>query len=120
MVSFRQKSWLSKVKQEELIKYFVADSIARAAAVLVGTNRHTATLYFHKLREVIAWYLEQKNSDLMSSKIELDESYFGGHRKEKEVEARREQFLSLGFWNGQARFMLFPYPMPAHQHLCLS
>jgi len=83
MVRFRRKSRLSKVRQEELIKYFVAGSTARSAAVLVGVNRHTATLYFHKLREVIAWHLERENSDMMSGKIELDESYFGGHRKGK-------------------------------------
>jgi len=49
MVRFRRKSRLSQVKQEDLIKYFVAGSTARSAAVLVGVNRHTATLYFHKL-----------------------------------------------------------------------
>lgn len=98
MVRDRRKSRLSQSKQEELIKYFVAGSTVRSAAVLVGVNRHTATLYFHKLREVIAHHIEQDNGDMMSGKIELDESYFGGRRKGKRGRGvGQAKFLFLGF-----------------------
>ncbi len=43
-------------------------------------NRHTATLYFRKLREVIARGVAAETPSL-SGEIKLDESYFGGHRK---------------------------------------
>ena len=80
MVKTRRKSRLPRSIQEELIKQFVAGATARAAADLVGVNRHTATLYFSKLREIIAWQVEAE-TPFFSGEIELDESYFGGQRK---------------------------------------
>jgi transposase len=82
MVKTRRKSRLPRSIQEELIKQFVAGATARAAADLVGVNRHTATLYFSKLREIIAWQVEAE-TPFFSGEIELDESYFGGQRKGK-------------------------------------
>jgi transposase len=55
---------------------------ARAAADLAGVNRHTATLYFLKLRELIAAKLAEQEPRL-SGEIEVDESYFRGARKGK-------------------------------------
>jgi transposase len=60
----------------------VAGVPARTAAELTGVNRHTATLYFHKLREVIAGKLDQE-APFLHGEIEVDESYFGGVRKGK-------------------------------------
>jgi transposase len=82
MVKTRRKSRLPRSIQEELIKQFVAGATARAAADLVGVNRHTATLYFSKLREIIALQVEAE-TPFFSGEIELDESYFGGQRKGK-------------------------------------
>ncbi len=73
---------LTKNKQLDLIKYFVAGSTARTAAELTGIHRNTAIRFFHKLREKIA--LKQQNrSEQFCGNIELDESYFGGTRKGK-------------------------------------
>ena len=55
---------------------------ARTAADLVGVNRHTATLFYHKLRELIAAKLEAEAPFLIDD-VEVDESYFGGVRKGK-------------------------------------
>jgi len=110
MVRFRRKSRLSQVKQEELIKYFVAGSTARSAAVLVGVNRHTATLYFQKLREIIAAHLEQENSDMMSGKIELDESYFGGYRKGKRGRGATGKIPVFGLLKRQGKVYAIPIP----------
>jgi transposase len=65
-----------------LIVQFVAGASARTAAELVGVNRNTATLYFHKLRELVAAKLAQE-TPFLSGEVELDESYFGGARKGK-------------------------------------
>ena len=83
MVTVRRRSRLSASIQDELVKYFVAGSTARAAALLTGVNRHTATLFFHKLRELIAQRLDEEASDLLVGEVEVDESYFGGYRKGK-------------------------------------
>lgn len=60
MVEHRRKSRLTERVQEDLIRQFVAAATARTAAELVGANRHIATLYFHKLRELIASKLAEK------------------------------------------------------------
>ncbi len=76
-----RKSRLSTYKQDRLIEHFVSGSTARTAAKLVNVNKSTAAYYFHRLREIIA--LECKNEALLSGEFEVDESYFGGHRKGK-------------------------------------
>lgn len=73
---------LSRQKQLELLKYFVAGSTARTAAELADIHRNTAVRFFHKLREKIA-LKQQHRSEQFCGKIELDESYFGGSRKGK-------------------------------------
>jgi transposase len=61
---------------------FVAGVPARTAAELLGLNRPTVTLYYHKLREVIATHLAREEP-LPLGEVEVDESYFGGVRKGK-------------------------------------
>ena len=60
---------------------FVGGVPARTAAELAGVNRHSATLFYHKLREVIAVELDDESP--FDGEVELDESYFGGQRKGK-------------------------------------
>jgi transposase len=55
---------------------------ARTAAQTIGVNRHTATLFYHKLRELIAVKLEEE-APFSKGDVEVDESYFGGVRKGK-------------------------------------
>jgi transposase len=65
------------------MQFFIAEVTARTAADLVGINRHTATLYYQKIREVILYNLEQEADEVFAGDVELDESYFGGARKGK-------------------------------------
>ena len=83
MVSARRRSRLPRSIQEALIKQFVAGSTARTAADLVGVNRNTARLYYHKLLELIAEKLAEESAPFLASEIAVDESYFGGVRKGK-------------------------------------
>jgi len=82
MVTGRRRSRLDSGTQRALLVHFVAGTPARSAAEIVGINRHTATLFYHKLREVIAQRLEHEAPDLCGE-VEVDESYFGGVRKGK-------------------------------------
>ena len=66
MVTVRRRSRLRASVQEALLGHFVAGATARAAAELVGVNRHTATLFFHKLREVIAKRLAAEAPELLA------------------------------------------------------
>jgi len=76
-----RKSRLEWAVQRRLIEHFVSGSTARTAASLVGVNKSTAALYFHRLREIIAQ--ESEDGSPVFGEIEVDESYFGGHRKGK-------------------------------------
>lgn len=69
MVRKRRPSRLSASIQEELIRQFVAGATARAAADLTGVNRHTVTLYFRKLREMIARHVAEALRVRLSSSV---------------------------------------------------
>ena len=76
-----RKSRLSQYKQYKLIELFVAGVTARTAAELVGVNKSTAAYYFHRLRLLI--FQNSPHLEMFDGEIEVDESYFGGHRKGK-------------------------------------
>lgn len=82
MVTQRRRSKLPASIQEELVKLFVSGATARTAAGMLDINRHTATLYFRKLREIIATH-EGRDTPQLAGRIEVDESFFGGRRKGK-------------------------------------
>ena len=63
------------------MEHFVSGSTDRCAADLVGVNFKTAAYYYHRLREII--YQATEAEAPFSGEIEVDESYFGGHRKGK-------------------------------------
>ena len=91
--------------QEELVKYFVGGATARSAALLTGVNRHTATLFFRKLREVIAQRLNEEAPELLGGEVEIDESYFGGRHKGNGGAALAVRFRSSDCSSGAARSM---------------
>jgi transposase len=72
---------LTEKQQDRFAEFFVAGVTARSAADLVGVNHKTGAFFYHRLREIIADQLTQ--SAPFAGDIELDESYFGGHRKGK-------------------------------------
>ena len=76
-----RKSRISRTKQMKLREHFVAGTTARTAARLVGVNKTTAAYYYHRLRELI--YRAVADTAPFAGEIEVDESYFGGHRKGK-------------------------------------
>ncbi len=78
-----RKSRLSKRIQDRLMEHFVAGTTARCAAELLGLHRNSAAYYFQRLREIIAQQIEQESHEVFDGEIEVDESYFGGHRKGK-------------------------------------
>ena len=81
MIMGMRKSRLSVYKQRHLIEHFVAGTTARTAASLCDVNRKTAAFYYHRLREIISYELEQEADVVFAGEIEVDESYFGGRRK---------------------------------------
>jgi transposase len=76
-----RKSRLTWAKQLRLMEHFVAGTTARTAAELIGVNPKTAAFYFHRLRQILV--LATEDDSPVAGEIEVDESYFGGHRKGK-------------------------------------
>jgi len=77
----KRKSRLKNIQKRSLLEHFVAGTTARSAAEIININRHTATKYYHKIRQLIAEHVE--NEKPFEGEIEIDESYFGGRRKGK-------------------------------------
>jgi transposase len=75
----RRRCKIDSYRQHKLLEMFVAGVPARTAAELAGVNRHSATLFYHKVRQMIACALDDENP--FDGEVEVDESYFGGHRK---------------------------------------
>jgi transposase len=76
-----KRSKLSEKQAARLLEHFVAGTPARTAADLVGVNKNTAALYYHRLREIITARIEDESP--LSGEVEIDESYFGGYRRGK-------------------------------------
>ena len=78
-----RKSRISAFKQKKLIELFVAETTAEIADKITGINRKSFSYYFHRLRKLIFDNTTKERAKILSGKIELDESYFGGKRKGK-------------------------------------
>jgi transposase len=63
------------------VEHFVAGATARTAGEFVGVNQTTAAYYYQRLRELI--YRAVADATPFAGEIEVDESYFGGHRQGK-------------------------------------
>ena len=103
-----RKSRLSQYKQYKLIELFVAGVTARTAAELVGVNKSTAAYYFHRLRLLI--FQNSPHLEMFDGEIEIDESYFGGHRKDKRGRGAAGKVAVFGLLkrNGQVYTVAVP------------
>jgi len=74
---------LTRNIQRRLLEFFVLEVTARSAADFLAIHPNTAALFYKKIRQVIVYHLSLETQEMFDGKIELDESYFGGHRKGK-------------------------------------
>ena len=72
---------LKKKVQKELLRSFVLEVTARSAADILGIHPNSAVLFYRKIRMVISHYLALAADEVFEGSVELNESYFGGHRK---------------------------------------
>ena len=72
---------LKKSIQKKLLQFFVLEVTARSAADLLGIHPNSAVLFYRKVRVVISHHLSLEADMVFDGSVELDESYFGGHRK---------------------------------------
>jgi transposase len=67
-----RRSRLSEEQTERLLRSFVAGTAARRAAQAAGVNRHTATFFYHRLRQVIARHLPRIDGDHDAAELEAE------------------------------------------------
>ena len=103
-----RKNRLIQYKQYKLIELFVAGVTARTAVKLVGVNKSTAAYYFHRLRLLI--FQNSPHLEMFDGEIEVDESYFGGHRKGKRGRGANGKVAVFGLLkrNGQVYTVAVP------------
>jgi transposase len=73
-------------------------------ASLCGVNRKTMAFHFLRLCEIIAYELEAESEAMFGGEIEVDESYFGGRRKEKRGRGAAGKIPVFGLLKGVERF----------------
>lgn len=89
---YERRSRLRPSQQGKLIEHFVAGVTARAASEVVGVNVKTATVFYMRLRHLIA---SKQPSFELSGEVEAD-SYFGGRRKGKRGRGSAGKFAVFG------------------------
>ena len=92
-----RKSRLSVYKQDCLMEHFVSGSTARTAATLVGVNKSTAAYFYHRLREIIVFEIEQESHDFFEGEIEVDESILEADARDGVAEELQEKSRCLAF-----------------------
>ncbi|MDG6273065.1 IS1595 family transposase [Glaesserella parasuis] len=94
---------LKKSIQKKLLEFFVLEVTARSAADLLGIQPNSAILFYRKIREVISNHLALEADEVFDGQIELDESYFGGHRKGKRGRGAAGKVAVLGILKRQGK-----------------
>ncbi len=85
---------LTERQVKTALNFFIAETTARTAAVLMNVNKNTTTRFYQLLRRIIAFNLE-KESPFFDGEIEVDESYFGGVRKGKRGRGAAGRFIAI-------------------------
>lgn len=70
---------VSEPKFRQVLKLFSSDIPTLTTAHLISLNKNTTHLVYSKIRSRLV-ELEQKETELLTGEVEVDESYFGARR----------------------------------------
>lgn len=73
---------------------------------MLGINPNSAALFYRKIYEVIRYHLALEADEVFDGQIELDESYFGGHRKGKRGRGAAGKVAVFGILKRQGKSSL--------------
>lgn len=103
MMMYKRKCRLSKAKQYKLIELFVAGATVQTVGKWTGVHVNTATRFFMSLRRLIT---SQQPDLVLSGKVEVGESFFGGFLKSKWGQGAAGKTTVFGGVSGAERYML--------------
>ncbi|MEK9194513.1 MAG: IS1595 family transposase [Patescibacteria group bacterium] len=92
----------------KLIGFFALEIPAVRAAREVGANRHSAERVYDLIREAIVAECEREAP--LSGEVEVDESYFGGHRKGNRGRGAAGKVAVFGLLKRNGRVYTRPVP----------
>lgn len=101
LMIIRRRSRLPLGTQILLLEHFVVGTPARTVAELLGLNRNTVSLFYRKLREIIAEHIAKETQ--LHGEVEVDESYFGGVRKGKTGRGAAGKVIVFGLLKRRGR-----------------
>ena len=93
---------LLRNQQLKLLKYSVIEVTAQSAADLLEIQPNSAAMFYRKLCEIIAYYLEREAHEIFDGAVELDESYFVCARKGKRGRGAAGKVVCI--WHLKARW----------------
>src|SRR5262245_15310013 len=100
-----RRSRLTEEQSERLLEHYVAATPARAAAALVGVNRNTARLFYHRVREIIARQLARESPQ--PGEVVADaESLAASRRRAARRAATRVPIFGLYASNGKVHTVM--------------
>ncbi|MBI1743556.1 IS1595 family transposase [Candidatus Acetothermia bacterium] len=91
-----------------LIRLFSLEVPANKAAREVGVNRHTAERVYTQIRLALVRACEREA--LLAGEVEVDESYFGGHRKGRRGRGAAGKVIVFGILKRNGRVYTRPVP----------
>jgi transposase len=101
-----RRSRLTEEQSERLLEHYVAATPARAAAALVGVNRNTARLFYHRLREIIAQQLARESPQPGEIVADLESLAGTSRRRAARHAAARIPVFGLYASNGKVHTVL--------------
>jgi transposase len=101
-----RRSRLTEEQSERLLEHYVAATPARAAAGLVGVNRNTARLYYHRLREIIAQQLARESPQPGELATDFDTLTDASRRRSARRTTTRTPVFGLYASNGKVHTVL--------------
>lgn len=108
---------ISTQQLNHLIELFALGVPASRAAHAVRVNRNTATRTYREIRRRIARACESES--LLDGEVEIDESYFGGHRKGNRGRGAAGKVIVFGLLKRNGRVYTRPVPNVARATLRL-
>ncbi len=100
-------SKLSHNQTNRLLEQFVAGTLARTAALLVGVNCNCVNAFYHHLRIIIHDKLFEK-MEVLAVEVEVDESYLGGVGKGKRGRGAAGKVAIFGLLKGGGKVFTLP------------
>jgi transposase len=108
-----RRSRLTEEQSERLLEHYVAATPARAAAALVGVNRNTARLFYHRVREIIAQQLARESPQPGEIVADVDALAGNGRRKTARRGTNRVPVFGLYSDNGKVHTVLLREQEPS-------